>query len=115
MQHLINKTVFAGLVSIGLFLVGCASTSAPGGASANAAQAMNCPKCKTTWVTSADAYGTKATGVQRTAKMDCPDCDANAASTVTKGGQLRMHNCAMCLVTAGISPGIESTPIDGIR
>lgn len=58
-----------------------------------AGKAVMCDKCKTTWVTSAQA-GSRTTRYTRDRMMVCPDCQSTV-ETWLKTGQLK-HSCSHC-------------------
>ena len=58
-----------------------------------AGKAIMCDKCKTTWVTSAQA-GSRTTRYTREKMMVCPDCKT-AVETWLQTGHLK-HSCSHC-------------------
>ena len=61
--------------------------------------AMSCPKCETVWVHRPVGQGTKVARLQSERKMQCPTCDAAAASYLTGDGKVMLHECPECKAT----------------
>jgi len=90
------KFPFKALLAVGLSVSGMLFTSCTTvhtGHPTVAANAIMCDKCKTTWVTKAEAGG-RITRYTRQKAMVCPDC-ISAVENWARTGNLK-HHCAHC-------------------
>jgi len=93
MKALTKTLVLLGTIGILGFMTSCQT------ASADAASAVTCDKCKTVWVQRPQQVGPGGKGstyyvLKDTKTMACPDCES-AAATFFKTGSLK-HSCSHC-------------------
>ena len=87
---------------LGLSLaVGCTSTGdgKPKTTPLAISGGMYCPRCEMVWVTRPVGQGTKMARLQSKRKMQCPTCNAMAASYLTSEGKVMLHECPECKAT----------------
>src|SRR3954471_19686993 len=88
------KTMLIGTGLLATVLVAGCQSSPPATATDHSGHALNCDKCKVTYVRVPDTAKGRVVGYTTRKEMECPDCK-NAAANFFATGKFE-HTCKTC-------------------